>query len=589
MKKIRNVLIIALLFASIFGVINFDSFVKAETGTNLVINSTFDANINNWHTDSKWTYDATNHRAKGPSGVVAYLRPNTETWSFNLDHSKTYTFYYDGYFNPSYNSGLYFYFNGDTVFGITIYNSSGTNNWNAGANSFTVYYSNLSIFDGMTMEEIYNWALSQNNAPARNPYSDMDFAKFAFIGANATEWVDNVYLWEGASKASVDGTLEAYCGDGTCNGTEDCATCELDCGSCYSGTVTNTLTPSAALTGEAVSGTVILTDGLSRQKPDSVTLTVNGASLVTTSGPITNDENFTHYEFVPASNSLSQGDHVITAVANYNGTDYTGTAMLTVSPPGEGTPPINLGDEGSVTVDGIKFTFNFTKENYELNEEGKFLYVNVEKLSGFSAPEYKYYVTITTPDGQSGGGFTNYEAFSPNSVNVRVGANSGTMNGTVKILYRTMIGLGDWKEVTLTDSATVGTVSNSPGTIAEQNKTLAQKIAEAPKKALEALATGATKVLTAGYNAIKTVASDGYDAGKTVASDVADAVSDPAKTVWKAVTDTGKAVYTAVTGGSTSGGSIFSGLSGFLSKAVYGIPVIFIVIGVVLIIVLRRN
>jgi hypothetical protein len=353
--------------------------------------------------------------------------------------------------------------------------------------------------------------------------------------------------------------------------------------------VTNTLTPSAALTGETVDGVVILTDGISRQKPASVTLTVNGASLVTRSGPTTGDDNFTHYEFVPSDTSLGTGDHVITAVANYNGTDYTGTGTLTVSPPGEGTPPINPGAENSVTQDGLMFTFNFTKENYELSEEGHFVYLNVEKLSGISAPTYKYFVTLKTPDGQAGGGFTNYESFNPSSINVKVGANPGTMDGTVKIMYSLGAGFTEWKEVTLKDSATIGSVSNNPGAIAEDNKTLAQKVLEAPKKALDYVATTAVKALSAGYNAVKGVAGDAYDGAKTVASDVADAASKPAQTVWKALTDTGKAVYTAVTGGSTSGGSIFSGLSGFLSKAVYGIPVIFIVIGVVLIFVLRRD
>ena len=611
MRKIFNVLLISLLFCSIFGVIDF------ELNTQLVSGAACSEDLDG-HTICTPNYvsptanfDGLNHRI--------WFTISSENADY-YDNNSLWNIYYS---DTGYSARNFFYFRTGSNPGFVKSSATVSDNtfifmYNAPNYMYELYHFGFSgrRLSGMTLDQVaglFNGAIEYNKTTGLptgrtftgstwselatflyNPYITIAQKNSIIISAQnidpvARDMVTNKHFIEMPCDTIPAGytTDDLYptCGDGTCNGDETCVTCEADCGSCYSGTVTNTLTPSAVLTGETVNGVVILTDGISRQKPNSVTLTVNGASLVTRSGPTTGDDNFTHYEFVPSDTSLGVGDHVITAVANYNGTDYIGTATLIVSPPGEGTPAINPGAENSITQDGLMFTFNFTKEIYELNEEGHFVYVNVEKLSGISAPIYKYFVTLKTPDGQAGGGFTNYEAFNLSSINVKVGANSGTMEGTVTVMYNLGAGFSGWKEVTLTDTATIGTVSNNPGAIAEDNKTLAQKVLEAPKKALDYVATTAVKALSAGYKAVKGVAGDAYDGAKTVASDVAEAVSSPAQTVWKAITDTGKGIVTLVTGGSSGGFS----LSGLLNKTLMGIPILFVVIGVVAIILLRRD
>lgn len=575
MRKFKNIILIALMFCSIFGVLEF--VPVGAVSTNLITNSTFDVNSNGWA--------CTKVVVSGGALVGQDANPGSAvypTFEGDLDVSKVQTIYFDFNANSFYRGFRLYVSNGGLKTYTISLRGDPTYPTSEFGGSIIRAGIDLSALNGMSLEEIYNTYKGTGvNAVA---WSERTKYQIIFDMSNSGDTLDNVYIWQNTEKVAADGSPLPTCGDGTCNGTETCATCPVDCGSCYSGTVTHTLAPSSVLKGETVNGVVILTDGLSRQKPTSVTLTVNGAALTTTSAATTNDENFTHYAFTPLANNLDSGDHVVTAVANYGGTDYTGTATLTVLAPGEGTAPINPGDEMSKTVDGIKFTFNFTKDNYELNEFGTFLKADYVKVDTWLSPQVKYYLSVSTPDGQAGGGFTNYEV-NPNNAIIKVGANPGTMAASARVLYRTMYGVGDWKEITLTDSATVGNVSNNPGAITDSQKSLLTKIAETPGKIVQGaanVAAGAVstvkKALGTTYETAKDVASDVYDGGKTVVSDVANALKNPVNTVAKTVSNAGKAVGSAVSdilGGASSGSSILAPLKGTL----FGVPIWMIAIG----------
>ncbi|MCK9429764.1 MAG: hypothetical protein M0R17_07135 [Candidatus Omnitrophica bacterium] len=298
MKNYTNIFLIALLFFSIFGVIDlgFNTNEVSASATNLISNSTFDSNINGWGLYSpvaNWFWDSGTQSAKYSGGAHYSVIKYNATLSVSINPDNTQTLYYDA--SGVKNIFLRFCKTGVDAY-PAFYMGDGTNS------DYNIYNFPVEGLSGMTLSEIWN----TYKPVALGDYDSMNFTIFGiqFMGQTDDAYIDNVYIWQADEKVGADGNPL--------------------CTSTY--TMNHTLNETSGYVGDTITGSFYLEDSCDSGKEvlTSKSVKLNGVEVVA-DGDITDDGANTYsYEFNVPTGATS-GDIIV--YGTYGGTEYSDTGQ----------------------------------------------------------------------------------------------------------------------------------------------------------------------------------------------------------------------------------------------------------------------
>jgi hypothetical protein len=478
---------------------------------------------------------------------------------------------------------------------LMIYNNAGTD---ADVGDYTRYdYSNpdfdACVWNGQTLRAIFN----ANNV--RTGYT-FDNAVYCAIWFSGPMTVDTCNLWQHVTGTTVDGETGTYCGDGTCNGAEDCSTCASDCGSCATYTAVLELSPSLVQLNDKVTGEAyLLKDGTDKVLPDnagSVYIGTNGKNILKLEF---DDNNVAEFDFIPSQYPaiFATNQSYSVSVQFTEGADTaTGTSSLSIGDVNRDNGDYTGEGIGVVDQDGITWIFKFTKDKYTAadfvpNYGAKAGYtVTAVPSSGVKVPPFQTYIDVNLGSEKLlENRFFNCAASSSGTNGFTEPLYLGTLftnkdlSGHCLLTY-TMNGQSKSLNLYATSKFVSSGGAGGSGTSSSDKSLFG--------RAWDGIKGVASDVWSGTYGAAKELASDAKDGAEDLAKDVYKGITSVASDVWKGVTSTtsrvAESVIKTVTGGASSGGSLLSGVTKFLSGAMWGVPVI-LIIGIVAMVFLFRR
>lgn len=587
MNKKINLMLIGLLLASLF--VSVVPVISAST--QILENPTADANSDGW------SYTGTYSGGKFTLASDKYAVPTYKNTTYKLNSITTATKDYTiSWVVTNVSDGAYVKVEtrdsaGTTYKAIILHSEAGADGWNS--NFYHLYGVDLvsGVWNGSKLSDMYSaMGLAYPNSQV--------YLHVYFRGPMV---VDSASVWEHDIGDSVDpltGDPLPTCGDGTCNGTEDCSTCAADCGSCATYTAVLELEPSLVQLNDKVTGEAyLLKDGTDKVLPDnadSVYIGTNGKNILKLEF---DDNNVAEFDIIPSDYPaiFATNQTYSVSVQFIEGADTaTGTDTLQI-----GYADIDNGDYtgdgiGVVEQDGITWIFKFTKDKYTAadfvpNYGAKAGYtVTAVPSSGVNVPSFDTYVDVDLgSENILKNKFIHCLALSSGTNGFTENFYLGTLFSNKDITGHCLLTYsmnGQSKSLDLyANSKFVASGGNSNGGSGDSGEgktflgkvweTLTSPFKDVPEKAKET----AEKALEAAE-----------DLGKGAWKSLTSVASDVWKGVTSTVSKTAESIVKTVTGGASSGGSLLSGVTRFLSSSLWGIPVI-IVIGIVVMIFLFRR